>query len=145
MTEATAAEAPTFRDFSDYDAQPFAEFIFRYRSERTFAFSPFVLSSPHAQQSANFVHAGDLKSEMIIPRSPSPVPFEDRPDEDLTHEELLRRMRELRENDRIKLEGQRRVKRERTSTVMGDDDEIEVVDPAPKRPRVIETIDLSDD
>lgn len=95
----------------------------------------------------------DLKSEMIIPRSPSPTPLDELPDDQLTREQLLERLNNARETAaRVKAEGQR-IKRERSRTVVGgeeDDDEdgsdgIEVVAPPPKRAKVIESIDLTGD
>lgn len=128
LGQAEASAAPNFTRIVGHDNEPIAEFKFRYRSLQ------------------------DLKSEMIIPRSPSPAPIEERPDSELTREELLQRLEEARTaNARIKAEGQRRIKRERDSGVgtPDDDDEedgdIEVVNPPPKRPKVIQSIDLTGD
>lgn len=110
-----------------HDREPFATFKFLYRSMR------------------------DLKAEMIVPRSPSPVPLDEIPDSDLTREQLLERLNDARAKAaRVKTEGMR-IKRERTVGANGeyddDDDEdgIEVVDPPPKRAKVIESIDLTED
>lgn len=85
----------------------------------------------------------DLKSEMIIPRSPSPIPLEDRPEEDLSLEEareLIRRQRA--DMARIKPE----LKRERATNIssVGSDD-LTIVERPAKRPRAIESIDLTSD
>jgi hypothetical protein len=63
-----------FIDYVDGPDLPIAVFNFRYRSRN------------------------DLKAECIIPRSPTPIPLEDRSIEDLTMEEareLLRRQKVL--------------------------------------------------
>jgi hypothetical protein len=115
--------APRFLSFAEHDKEPFAEFIFRYRSER------------------------DLKAEMIIPRSPSPDPYAG-----LSREDLVERLRDRELNPEIKTESQQRIKRERSRTVRpgasgdtaDDEDEVEVVDGPAKRKKVVH-IDLTDD
>ncbi|KAG9551953.1 hypothetical protein KCU71_g14153, partial [Aureobasidium melanogenum] len=73
----------------------FAVFNFRYRSRK------------------------DLQISCLIPRSPSPIPLEDRPEGDLTREELLELLRRQKEEQiRIKQE----LKRERVEDDEGDDD-----------------------
>lgn len=97
----------------------------------------------------------DLKAEMIIPRSPSPVPvvpvlpLEHRPIDSLTLEEARERLR-LQEQVRFDpvTEEHTRVKRERRQPTLSEDESeggIEIVQP-PKRRRVkTETIDLTND
>lgn len=89
---------------------------------------------------------------MIIARSESPVPLEDRPRESLSREELLVLLaREEAANRETKSQLRMRVKRERATQGAedeeDDDDEdgVEVVTPPPKRQKVIESIDLTDD
>lgn len=43
--------------------------------------------------SALLTLSGDLQALCLIPRSPSPVPLEDRPEESLTREDLLELLR----------------------------------------------------
>jgi hypothetical protein len=89
--------------------------------------------------------AADLKSEMVIPRSPSPGPLEHRPIEQLTPEQ----MRELLRRQRANVGPSKwEVKRERRDVDDDEEDEsdgLEVVHPPPKRQRVIETVDLTSD
>jgi hypothetical protein len=85
---------------------------------------------------------------MIIPRSTTPVPLEDRPRESLTRAELLELLSQQDTLGAVKNESQRSVKRERKSTVRPDDEDddsdgVEIVEPLFKRKRVIETIDLT--
>lgn len=93
---------------------------------------------------------------MIVPRSPSPVPLEDRPRDSLTREELLELLARREAERAVKVEGVKRAKRERPEVATseatgeddvngGDDDELEVIEPPPKRQRVIETVDLTSD
>ncbi|KAI5239392.1 hypothetical protein E4T43_06741 [Aureobasidium subglaciale] len=80
------------------DGEPFATFQFRYRSRR------------------------DLQILCLIPRSPSPVPLENRPEESLSREELLellRRQKALRE-EQITIK--RELKRERVDDDESDDE-----------------------
>jgi hypothetical protein len=88
---------------------------------------------------------------MIIPRSPDP---EADPDEaDLSPEELRAALlREKAKNAQIKSELRARIKREKSTQNQGsaenddaDEDGVEVVTPPPKRQKVIENIDLTDD
>ncbi|KAK4561820.1 hypothetical protein LTR86_004499 [Recurvomyces mirabilis] len=91
-----------------YGKSPFATFIFKYRSRH------------------------DLQVEGIIPRSPSPVPLEERDPDSLSAEEareLVRRMRE-REQDMAKV---KREKRGHSPTVIrdmeaGEDDDDVIVE-----------------
>lgn len=85
-----------------------------------------------------------------MPRSPTPVALEERPRESLTREELLELL-ERREaaGSQARSELRQRVKRERAEAGSADaenddSDGLEVVDP-PKRPRVVETVDLTGD
>lgn len=93
--------------------------------------------------------ADDLKAEMVIPRKPSPVPLEERPRDSLTREELLELLARREAEGALKVEEMKRVKRERVEQAsnagLNDDDELEMVDPPPKRQRVVETVDLTSD
>ncbi|KAM3416597.1 hypothetical protein BST61_g8188 [Cercospora zeina] len=119
-----------------YDKKPFATFTFKYRSRR------------------------DLQIEGIIPRSPSPVPLEERDPDSLTLDEsreLVRRMREREKEQRteIKKEGQKsKAKRARSEAVETDSDGEAVLvlgeGPARKRGRQstdsgVEIVDLTED
>jgi hypothetical protein len=57
--------------------------------------------------------SADLKSEMIVPRSPTPISLDDRPIEELTLEEAQEFLRRQRQNVSIKPEDRLRIKRER--------------------------------
>ncbi|KAI4636714.1 hypothetical protein J4E93_011012 [Alternaria ventricosa] len=101
------------------DETPFAEFTFRYRSRAA------------------------LKSLLVIPRTPSPVPLEERDINTLTLEEsreLLRLQREQMDAAPvIKREG---VKRERSSTIINEDnDDDDVTFLSAKRRRLPVTLD----
>ncbi|KAI5256730.1 hypothetical protein E4T42_01510 [Aureobasidium subglaciale] len=111
------------------DCEPFATFQFRYRSRR------------------------DLQNLCLIPRRPSPVPLEDRPEESLSREELLELLRrqEARQEEQITIK--RELKRERVDNDESDD-ELVVVSSRPPASKVktsvnvdtgVETIDLTDD
>ncbi|KAF2430696.1 hypothetical protein EJ08DRAFT_697174 [Tothia fuscella] len=112
----------------DQRDSPLATFVFKYRS------------------------LADLKAEGIIPRSPSPIPLEDRPIDELNPEEmreLLKRQSELlqkrRESD-IQLKTEIKRERDDSSTIQGDDNGIEVVEErSKKKAKIVETIDLTDD
>jgi hypothetical protein len=88
---------------------------------------------------------------MIIPRSPSPDPEADPDEADLSPEELRAALlREKAKNAQIKSELRARIKREKSAQNPGsaeDDDEdgVEVITPPPKRQKVIENIDLTND
>ncbi|KAF2171726.1 hypothetical protein M409DRAFT_17962 [Zasmidium cellare ATCC 36951] len=110
-----------------YGTRPFAEFTFKYRSRK------------------------DLQVEGIIPRSPSPVPLEDRDPATLNADELRqlleRRNEELKKFSNIKTE-----KRERPTPTLNDndDDELIITEHSSKRRRTshdsgIEVVDLTDD
>ena len=66
----------------DFLDRPYATFHFKYRSRRKYfnltSYQDMLIRNPEA-----------LQAELIIPRSPSPVPLEERPEESLTREELL--------------------------------------------------------
>ncbi|MCJ1438438.1 hypothetical protein MMC27_007826 [Xylographa pallens] len=111
-------------NYVDINGSPFVKFEFRYRSRRA------------------------LQIEGIIPRSPSPIPLEDRPVESLTREEAIELLarRTARNKPDTKPEGSTtlRVKRERDPEF----DEILASSFVPKKARGsqdIETIDLLDD
>ena len=101
----------------------------------------------------------DLQIEGIIPRSPSPVPLEDRDPDQLNLEEMRQLLHRIREREasaaRVKREGDNQLKRERSTTIIDgndddDDDEIEVTAGPPKRRRTfddsaVEIVDLTGD
>ncbi|KAE9985901.1 hypothetical protein EG328_006741 [Venturia inaequalis] len=110
--------------YIDGRESPFATICFRYRS------------------------LNDLKAELIIPRSPSPVPLEDRPLESLTLEEMLELLIRQREQAASLRQENTRIKRERVSspvTAHEDDEDLSIVKPTPKRRRIAATVDLIDD
>ncbi|KAI8934336.1 hypothetical protein NX059_009072 [Plenodomus lindquistii] len=104
-------------DWVDYDYvhgshKPFAVFEFKYRSEEA------------------------LKSLRIIPRTPSPVPLEDRPEEELSNEEKLELIRQFK----AEKANAARVKRERPEDGGGggggggiSDEDVEMVEERPNR------------
>ncbi|KAI6800849.1 hypothetical protein KC363_g3908 [Hortaea werneckii] len=117
-----------------YDIQPIGEpfvtFEFRYRSRAA------------------------LQSMDILPRSPSPIPLEDRNIEDLNSEEmreLLRRQQRQRESSEVAIK--REIKRERIEFEDDDDDgdDVEIVHRPEKKPRLdvddagTEVVDLCGD
>lgn len=61
-----------YEDYVDGKRHPFAIFTFRYRSKKA------------------------LQAEYIVPKSPTPVPLEDRPIEELTPDELRELVRRQR-------------------------------------------------
>lgn len=69
-------------EYFDFLDRPYATFHFKYRSRRKYfiitSYQDLLIRDPEA-----------LQAELIIPRSPSPVPLEERPEESLTREELL--------------------------------------------------------
>ncbi|KAK5217890.1 hypothetical protein LTR99_003284 [Exophiala xenobiotica] len=75
------------------DQQPLAKFIFKYRTRRA------------------------LQSLLIIERSPTPLPIEERPIDDLSREELQNLVRRQREEQSITKQENGGVKRERSGTV----------------------------
>ncbi|RMX82984.1 hypothetical protein D0869_05652 [Hortaea werneckii] len=97
-----------------------------------------------------------LQSMGILPRSPSPIPLEDRNIEDLDPEEmreLLRRQQRQRESSEVAIK--REIKRERSEFEDDDDDDdgddVEIVDRPEKKPRLdvddpgTEVVDLCGD
>ncbi|MCJ1386482.1 hypothetical protein MMC17_009608 [Xylographa soralifera] len=122
--EKIAALRSLHSDYIDKVDSPFVKFEFRYRSRRA------------------------LQIEGIIPRSPSPIPLEDRPVESLTREEAIELLarRTARNKSDVKSEGSTAlgVKREHDPEF----DEILASSFAPKKARAsqdIEVIDLLDD
>lgn len=111
----------------DPKCTPFATFNFRYRSRAA------------------------LKALCIIPRSPSPVPLEDRPVDDLSPEEMRELLKRQRERDATSRFIKQELKRGRTqsSLEISDDDELSVVEERPRKlhrtlnEQGIETIDLT--
>jgi hypothetical protein len=71
------------------DKKSLAKFVFLYRTQR---------ESKSTLTYKAYAHSGALQAELIIERSPSPLPLEERPVEELTREELM------------ELEGRRRVR-----------------------------------
>lgn len=115
-----------------YGEIPIAVFIFKYRSRR------------------------DLQIEGVIPRSPSPVPLEERDPDDLSPEEareLVRRLRQ-REQERIQIKKEAREKRAHSDAFDGDSDaeELPIIGEGSARKRHrpstdsgIEIVDLTED
>lgn len=117
-----------------------------------------AVSHPRPQVCTNetdhkFVVAA-LQSLLIIPRSPSPVPLEDRDVDTLTPEEMRELLRRQRERDAASqnMKQEREVKRERTrerSSTANDDDEVSFVSAKRRRLPVFlnedgaETVDLT--
>ncbi|KAG9517388.1 hypothetical protein KCV07_g6166, partial [Aureobasidium melanogenum] len=106
----------------------FAEFQFRYRSRR------------------------DLQTLYLVPRSPSPVPLEDRPEETLNREELLELLRRQKARREQNIAIKQELKRERTEDGESDNDQIVISShPPAKQLKIstdadtgIDTIDLTD-
>ncbi|KAF3007675.1 hypothetical protein E8E13_009136 [Curvularia kusanoi] len=101
-------------DFVDLQCLPFATFRFKYRSLNA------------------------LKSLDIVARTPSPTPLEDRPIEELSHNELTELVSRYRANEAEA----RNVKREKANTIkreldfshgFDDDDELTVVEERPRK------------
>ncbi|OJD40029.1 uncharacterized protein BKCO1_200017 [Diplodia corticola] len=121
-----------YEDYENGKRHPFAIFTFRYRSRRA------------------------LQAECIIPRTPTPVPLEERPIEELTPEELRELVRRQREREAAQLVVKQELKRERESSSMFTlpsvssdmmDSDMEINDgPSRKRQRTthVEVIDLCD-
>lgn len=112
--------------------------------------TPLIPHPLSSEMALTMLCIADLQAEMIIPRSPTPVLLEDRTRESLSREELMALLAHVEaDNRKIKAEGIARIKRERTSQRQSDSDSdsdhIEVVQPLPKRQRVIETVDLTGD
>ncbi|KEQ73432.1 hypothetical protein M436DRAFT_46915 [Aureobasidium namibiae CBS 147.97] len=113
----------------------FATFNFRYRSRK------------------------DLQISCLIPRSPSPIPLEDRPEESLTRDELLElcRRQKARQEEMvvIKLEHEKQRTEEKRTRVEDESDEEPTLTyhhPPTKKLKIsadahagIETVDLTDD
>ncbi|KAH7125781.1 hypothetical protein B0J11DRAFT_487707 [Dendryphion nanum] len=97
------------------DKTPFAQFVFKYRSREA------------------------LKSLLVIPRTPIPVPLEDRPVESLTHQEALELLRRQKENAARNITIEPVIKREHMSDDDDDDDEIFIT--SSKRAKSCSTID----
>jgi hypothetical protein len=96
----------------------------------------------------------DLQIEDIIPRSPSPVPLEERDPDDLSYEEareLIRRMRTQGSEPGVKIKKEKREHPIEDEDEDSDDDEVEVTEQRmSKRTRLstdsgVELIDLTDD
>ncbi|KAG9550740.1 hypothetical protein KCU71_g14050, partial [Aureobasidium melanogenum] len=108
--------------------EEFAVFNFRYRSRR------------------------DLQILCLIPRSPSPIPLEDRPEGDLNREELLELLRRQKSRQEEQVVIKQELKRERIEEDE-DDDELTIIfsRPPPRKHKIstdadsgIDTIDLTD-
>ena len=96
----------------------------------------------------------DLQIEGIIPRSPSPVPLEERDPDDLSPEEareLIRRMRTQGSETEVKIKKEKRVRPLEGEDDDSSGDEVEVTEQrVSKRARLstdsgVELIDLTDD
>jgi hypothetical protein len=136
-------------DYVGASDRPFATFKFKYRSKG----KQYYLCRFYIKGLTRVVAA--LQSLLIVPRSPSPVPLEDRDVNTLTPEEsreLIRRLRK-REEAALPVKREQGVKRERSATVGhmegGDDDEVSFVYEKRRRLPVtidedgVETIDLT--
>ena len=113
--------------------------------------------------------SADLQSLLIIERSPTPVPLEDRDENTLTPEEMRELLRRHRARDaaarQVKIEGQRNPKREREETItptraykmsrtsdgkecidLDSDSEnpVQEIKPEKKKTAAVETVDLVD-
>ncbi|THW63405.1 hypothetical protein D6D20_03569 [Aureobasidium pullulans] len=88
--------------------EAFAVFTFRYRSR-----------TMHEYNSYPLTFLGDLQTMYLIPRSASPVLLEDRPEESLNRDELLRRQK-ARQDEQAAIK--KKLKRERTKDNDSDDD-----------------------
>lgn len=132
-----------------YSKDPIAVFVFKYRS-RSKLYPRFV-----SNLMADF-NIGDLQVEGVIPRSPSPLPLEQRDPDDLSPEEareLVRRLRQ-REQERIKIKKEAQEKRARSDAFDGDSDveELPVTGEGSARKRHrpstdsgVEIVDLTED
>ncbi|KAL2032884.1 hypothetical protein VTO58DRAFT_106056 [Aureobasidium pullulans] len=100
--QAKLGEAVPIKDLASVNArrlgEAFAVFTFRYRSR------------------------GDLQTMYLIPRSASPVPLEDRPEESLNREELLELLRRQKARQEEQAAIKKELKRERTEDDDSDDD-----------------------
>ncbi|RMX92283.1 hypothetical protein D0867_14643 [Hortaea werneckii] len=118
--------------------------------------SPFdALGSPlQSSNSGTARMVTALQSMGILPRSPSPIPLEDRNIEDSNPDEmreLLRRQQRQRESSKVAIK--REIKRERIEFEDDDDDgdDVEIVDRPEKKPRLdvddpgTEVVDLCGD
>ncbi|TLD18923.1 ATP-dependent RNA helicase [Venturia nashicola] len=106
------------------------------------------LDNPYATICFRYRSLRDLKAEMIVPRSPSPVPLDRRPIEELSREEMIELLK-TKEEHAVRIQQENiRIKRERASppsSIHEDNEDLSVVEPTPKRRRVTETIDLTGD
>ncbi|OBW63611.1 MAG: Uncharacterized protein AUREO_063230 [Aureobasidium pullulans] len=66
--------------------------------------------------------SGDLQNLCLIPRSPSPIPLEDRPEESLSREELIELLRRQKVRQEEQAAIKQELKRERTQDDDSDDD-----------------------
>ncbi|KAK5720873.1 hypothetical protein LTR15_006835 [Elasticomyces elasticus] len=100
-----------------YGVKPFATYIFKYRSKRT-------LYLPASFNAMLIDILGDLQIEGVLPRTPSPLPLEERDPDSLTAEEARELVRQMRatQKDNVQV---KREKRERSGTALNDDDEDE--------------------
>ncbi|KAL1648462.1 hypothetical protein SLS58_002217 [Diplodia intermedia] len=126
-----AQQSNTYNFKCDKEDGPFAEFIYQYRSKTA------------------------LQAEGVIPRTPSPIPLEDRPLEELNQEELRELLRRSREKTAaataVKTESESEVNASANGSKRAHDrSELEFVEARPvKRQRASGSapviIDLSDD
>ncbi|THV75814.1 hypothetical protein D6D28_01572 [Aureobasidium pullulans] len=97
LGEAVPIKDPAFVNARRF-GEAFAVFTFRYRSRR------------------------DLQTMYLIPRSASPIPLEDRPEESLNREELLELLRRQKTRQDEQVAIKKELKRERTEDDDSDDD-----------------------
>ncbi|KAG9525870.1 hypothetical protein KCU93_g5714, partial [Aureobasidium melanogenum] len=131
--QASLGEAVSIGAISSFSTRhlgdAFAVFSFRYRSRR------------------------DLQALCLIPRSPSPIPLEDRPEESLNREELLELLRRQKARQEEQIQIKQELKRERVEDDDSDDELVVISSRPPTRKLKIsadantgvETIDLTDD
>ncbi|KAH0194118.1 hypothetical protein KCU99_g5987, partial [Aureobasidium melanogenum] len=132
-TQAKLGEAVSIGNISTISTErlgdAIAVFDFRYRSRR------------------------DLQTLYLIPRSPSPIPLEDRPEESLNREELLELLRRQKARQEEQIQIKQELKRERVEDD-DSDDELVVVSSRPPAKKLkiftdantgVDTIDLTDD
>ncbi|KAK5696687.1 hypothetical protein LTR97_007991 [Elasticomyces elasticus] len=126
--------------------KPFATYIFKYRSKRT-------LYLPASFNAMLIDILGDLQIEGVLPRTPSPLPLEERGPDSLTAEEARELVRQMRatQKDNVQV---KREKRERSGTALNDDDEDDARASSESRGRkrqrrstdsAIDVVDLTDD
>ena len=142
--------APNLTSIVDYHQgmTPAATYVFKYRSKSWFIQAVVLMVCE-----ADIILAEDLQIEGLIPRSPSPVPLEDRDPDSLTLEEsreLVRRLQAREAQNSVKVKKEKRAHAELSDDEDEEDDEVAVTEARSKRARLstdsgVEIIDLTDD